>query len=281
MAACWRTLAEMMFAGGCGVTVLLDDLVALFPPRPMGEGSGVRAEESLAALFAEELGAVLQVRARGSRNAVLGRFWPPSGLGECSHVIGAPNGAGSADPALTPAKPRLPPARAELRRLWSETSYRLQALRDHPDCAREAFGAACDPADPGLSVAAELRSRRGCGGAARRHSARGRRVAILREQGVNGQVEMAAAFDRAGFAAVDVHMSDIIAGRVALADFHGFAACGGFSYGDVLGAGEGWAKSILFNARALASNSPRSSRARIVLRWASAMAVRCCPICMS
>ena len=103
--------------------------------------------------------------------------------------------------------------------------------------------------------------------------ARGRSIAILREQGVNGQMEMAAAFDRAGFAAVDVHMSDIIAGRMTLAGFKGFAACGGFSYGDVLGAGEGWAKSILFNARAR-DEFEASSRAATPSRSAPATAAR-------
>ena len=224
------TLAEMMFAGGCGVTVLLDDL----------------AEDPLAALFAEELGAVLQVRA-ADRNTVLGLL-AAVGLGECSHVIGALNGE---DRLIlrSGGETAFSATRAELRRLWSETSYRMQALRDHPDCAREAFEAACDPAYPGLNVQLSFDPAEGLATPLVATGARPR-VAILREQGVNGQVEMAAAFDRAGFAAVDVHMSDIIAGRIALADFHGLAACGGFSYGDVLGAGEGWAKSILFNARA-------------------------------
>ncbi len=223
-------LAEMMFAGGCGVTVLLDDL----------------GEELLPALFAEELGAVVQVRAR-DRGVVLGRL-VAAGLGECSHVIGAPN---AQDRLILrhAGETVFTASRAELRRLWSETSYRLQALRDHPDCAREAFDAACDPADPGLSARLSFDPAEDVVAPFIANGARPR-MAILREQGVNGQIEMAAAFDRAGFAAVDVHMSDIMAGRVSLADFHGLVACGGFSYGDVLGAGEGWAKSILFNARA-------------------------------
>ena len=224
-------LVEMMFASGCGVTALLDDLD--------GEGP-------LAALFAEELGAVLQVRAR-DRRAVLARL-AAVGLGECSHVIGAPN---SEDRLIVrhAGETLFAASRAELRRLWSETSYRMQALRDHPDCAGEAFTAACDPADPGLSVRLTFNPAEDIAAPFLAEGARPR-IAILREQGVNGQVEMAAAFDRAGFAAVDVHMSDLITGRIALADFHGIVACGGFSYGDVLGAGEGWAKSILFNPRA-------------------------------
>jgi phosphoribosylformylglycinamidine synthase len=142
--------------------------------------------------------------------------------------------------------------RSILRGIWSETTHVMQALRDDATCADEEQAARVDSEDPGLSAAvtatfdidedvtAPLRAR---GGARPR-------VAILREQGVNGQIEMAAAFDRAGFEAVDVHMTDLLAGSRTLADFRGLAACGGFSFGDVLGAGEGWAKSILFNPRA-------------------------------
>jgi phosphoribosylformylglycinamidine synthase len=139
-------------------------------------------------------------------------------------------------------------SRAELQTTWSEVSYRMQALRDNPDCARQQFERIADDSDPGLH--AELSFDVNADVTAAFVSARRPKVAILREQGVNGHVEMAAAFDRAGFAGIDVHMSDIIAGRVSLADFTGLVACGGFSYGDVLGAGGGWAKSILFNARA-------------------------------
>ena len=224
------TLAEMMFAGGCGVTALLDDL---------GEGL-------LETLFAEELGAVVQVRA-ADRERVLARL-AAAGLGECSHVIGAPNDQDRLVLRFA-GEIAFAASRAELRRLWSETGYQLQALRDHPDCAREAFEAACDPADPGLTVRLTFDPAEDIAAPFLANGARPR-IAILREQGVNGQVEMAAAFDRAGFAAVDVHTSDISAGRITLADFHGIAACGGFSYGDVLGAGEGWAKSILFDPRA-------------------------------
>ena len=222
-------LAEMMFAGGCGVTVLLDDL----------------GEEPLAALFAEELGAVIQVRV-ADRARVLNRLIA-AGLGECSHVIGTLN---VEDQLILryAGETAFAASRVELRRLWSETSYQMQALRDHPECAREAFETVCDPADPGLNVRLTFNPAEDIAAPFLANGA-WPRIAILREQGVNGQVEMAAAFDRAGFAAVDVHMSDLIAGRVTLADFHGFAACGGFSYGDVLGAGEGWAKSILFNPR--------------------------------
>ena len=164
-----------------------------------------------------------------------------------------------------------------LQRIWSETTYQMQKLRDNPTCAQQEYDRLLDAADPGLHVKLTYdenesplpnpspEGRRAMlpyhtGGGTEgggdflanylsiKHSRP--KIAILREQGVNGQVEMAAAFDRTGFATVDVHMSDIISGRVKLADFKGVAACGGFSYGDVLGAGEGWAKSILFNTRA-------------------------------
>src|SRR6185295_4426675 len=139
--------------------------------------------------------------------------------------------------------------RADLQRAWSETTWRMQQLRDHPQCARQEYDRLLDEGDPGLHAALTYDP---SGDVAAPYVSRGSRprVAILREQGVNGQVEMAAAFDRAGFATVDVHMTDIIAGRRDLKEFRGLAAGGGFSYGDVLGAGEGWAKSILYNARA-------------------------------
>ncbi|HLF96415.1 MAG TPA: phosphoribosylformylglycinamidine synthase subunit PurQ, partial [Methylococcaceae bacterium] len=139
-------------------------------------------------------------------------------------------------------------SRARLQRLWAETSCRMQALRDNPDCARQAFDALLDEHDPGLHVQLTYDAQEDA--AAPYLNLSRPKIAILREQGVNGHVEMAAAFDRAGFAAVDVHMSDLIAGRITLEDFKGLAACGGFSYGDVLGAGGGWAKSILFNPKA-------------------------------
>jgi phosphoribosylformylglycinamidine synthase len=139
--------------------------------------------------------------------------------------------------------------RVDLHRAWSETTYRMQKLRDNPQCAQQEYDRLLDTDDPGLNVQLNFDINADIcapyiGGGIRPP------IAILREQGVNGHVEMAAAFDRAGFAATDVHMSDIIAGRVSLRDYKGFVACGGFSYGDVLGAGRGWAKSILFNSRA-------------------------------
>ncbi len=224
------TLCEMMFAGGVGLSIELDAL----GPDP------------LTALFSEELGAVIQIRA-SQHNAVLNCL-DSAGLAECSHLIGCLN---AQDRLIVRYRGEelLNETRITLRRLWSETSYRMQSLRDNPECAREAFDALLDADDPGLNVRLNFDPNEDPAAPFIATGARPR-VAILREQGVNGQVEMAAAFERAGFSAVDVHMSDIIAGRVSLREFAGLAACGGFSYGDVLGAGEGWAKSILFNHRA-------------------------------
>ncbi len=136
-----------------------------------------------------------------------------------------------------------------LQRQWAETSYQIQRLRDNAECADQEFDALLEEGNPGLSAKLSFDVNEDIAAPFIKRGVRPQ-VAVLREQGVNGQVEMAAAFDRAGFAAVDVHMSDILAGRVNLDEFKGIVACGGFSYGDVLGAGEGWAKSILFNARA-------------------------------
>jgi len=220
------TLAEMSFAGRIGLDV---DVSALGEP--------------LAALFAEELGAVLQVRS-AERDAVLVVF-RELGLAHHVHRVAVPRDdqrlVVSAD-----GRTVFDESRVELQRAWQETTWRMQSLRDHPGCAREEYDALLDESDPGLharlgfdpadDVTAPL-----IGTGTRP------RVAILREQGVNSQVEMAAAFDRAGFEAVDVHMTDILAGRRSLRAFQALAACGGFSYGDVLGAGGGWARSVLFN----------------------------------
>ncbi|PWV63333.1 phosphoribosylformylglycinamidine synthase [Plasticicumulans acidivorans] len=224
------TLAEMCFAGGCGASVLLDDL----------------GDDALAAAYAEELGAVIQVRA-SERNAVL-QTLAAAGLGACSHCIGAPNDSDRLT-LMHDGETVLDRSRSELRRMWSETSWRMQRLRDNPQCADQAYAVAGDAGDPGLSAQLSFDPDEDIAAPMIARGARPR-MAVLREQGVNGQIEMAAAFDRAGFAAIDVHMSDILSGRTTLADFHGLVACGGFSYGDVLGAGEGWAKSILFNSRA-------------------------------
>jgi phosphoribosylformylglycinamidine synthase len=139
--------------------------------------------------------------------------------------------------------------RSELRGIWSETTFLMQSIRDDASCAREEHAARVDASDPGQFVRASFDVNEDVAAPFIARGARPR-MGILREQGVNGQVEMAAAFDRAGFESIDVHMSDVLGGRIDLATLQGLVACGGFSYGDVLGAGEGWAKSILFNTRA-------------------------------
>ena len=247
------TLCEMAFAGRAGVTIYLDNL-AIDPAQLDVDGNeretnllaGKLADRILGVLFNEELGAVLQI-AKGERTAVMGAL-REAGLSPHSQVIGHPNADGLVR-IIVNGKPVLSEARVDLHRAWSSVTHHIQNLRDNPQCADEEYDRILDVKDPGISpkltydIAQDI---------AAPFIAKGvrPRVAVLREQGVNGQVEMAACFDRAGFTAVDVHMSDIIAGRVSLAGFKGFAACGGFSYGDVLGAGEGWAKSVLFNARA-------------------------------
>jgi len=223
------TLCEMAFAGRCAVEI---DVAGL-------------GGDPVAALFAEELGVVVQVR-ECDVDQVIERL-SQVGLGGCSHRLGSVR-AGDRVRILCAGEALLDSARSALHKAWSETTWQMQRLRDTPACADEEHARVDAADDPGLNVALtfdpadDIVAAQVAGGARPR-------VAILREQGVNGQVEMAAAFDRAGFTAVDVHMSDLHAGRIDLADFDGLAACGGFSYGDVLGAGEGWAKSILFNNR--------------------------------
>ncbi|WP_200236487.1 phosphoribosylformylglycinamidine synthase [Thiohalocapsa halophila] len=231
------TLAEMAFAGRCGVDV---DLALL----PTG-GDGPPEREPLAALLSEELGTVLQIR-RSERAAVLDCL-AAQGLSDCAAVIGRPTALARVVIRHGIHTP-LDASRAELQRLWAETSWRMQRLRDNPDCADEEH-ARIDADDPGLHAAPAFEPADDIAAPFIKTGARPK-LAVLREQGVNGQLEMAAAFHRAGFDCIDVHMSDIIEGRRDLADFKGLAACGGFSYGDVLGAGEGWAKTILFNTRA-------------------------------
>jgi len=246
----FATVCEMAFAGHCGVTLNLDAVAfdALTEDvdgfRRAGEEqlSGRVREQVLQCLFAEELGVVMQVRAR-DRTRVMDAL-RAHGLGDVSHLIGTLNDRDEIRFTRN-ARALFAAPRVELQRAWSETTYLMQKLRDNPACAQEEYDRILDAADPGLSVQLTFDPRQAVA-----HAGARPRIAILREQGVNGQVEMAAAFDRAGFEAVDVHMSDLVAGRVTLESFKGFAACGGFSYGDVLGGGQGWAKSILFNARA-------------------------------
>ncbi|OGO90131.1 MAG: phosphoribosylformylglycinamidine synthase [Coxiella sp. RIFCSPHIGHO2_12_FULL_42_15] len=219
------TIAEMMFAGHCGVTMSLDAL----GPEPM------------ASLFSEELGAVIQVKT-SDVDAVL-TILQSYGLRNYSHVIGTVN---ATDELKIDFQQQCfyKNSRAVLQALWSETSYKIQALRDHAQCAEQEFQLIHDKNNTGLSEHVNFDYPRVLLAI---HPGVKPRVAILREQGVNGHIEMAAAFDRVGFTSVDVHMSDLIAGRVDLSQFKGLAACGGFSYGDVLGAGRGWAQSILLH----------------------------------
>ena len=227
------TVLEMAFAGHCGLDICLDPLAGA-------------SDELAAVLFNEELGAVIQVR-QDDTEEILSQF-SAAGLGDCVAVLGQPvNGEDVtirfADAVVFSAERRL------LQRDWSQTSYRLQRLRDNVRCADQEFEGLLDENNPGLSAKLSFDVNQDIAAPYIKTGVRPS-IAILREQGVNGQVEMAAAFDRAGFAAVDVHMSDILSGRVSLEQFKGLVACGGFSYGDVLGAGEGWAKSVLFNSRA-------------------------------
>jgi phosphoribosylformylglycinamidine synthase len=198
-------------------------------------------------LFNEELGAVLQVQK--SALPKVKAVFAAHGLADAGHAIGHL----STDDRIhvTRGGERLFEAgRAELRALWSETTHCMQRLRDDPTCADQEHELRLNPSDPGLSAELSFDPNDDIAKGVRVEAIPRPKVAILREQGVNGQVEMAAAFDRAGFDAIDVHMTDILSGKLQLSSFRGLAACGGFSYGDVLGAGEGWAKSILFNPRA-------------------------------
>ncbi|WP_111643083.1 phosphoribosylformylglycinamidine synthase [Marinimicrobium alkaliphilum] len=223
----FTTLAEMAFAGHCGLDI---DITGL-------------GEDPLAVLFSEEPGAVLQVASEHTR-VVLERF---EQAGLMAKTIGAPNDEDwlhiNKDGEMI-----FDQSRVILQTLWTETSYQMQSLRDNPECAQQEFDRLLSR-DPGLSASLSFDPQDDVAAPYINTGARPS-IAVLREQGVNGHVEMAAAFDRAGFQAQDVHMSDVLSGRVSLADFKGLVACGGFSYGDVLGAGEGWAKTVLYNARA-------------------------------
>ncbi|MBA1272108.1 phosphoribosylformylglycinamidine synthase [Stutzerimonas azotifigens] len=227
------TALEMAFAGHCGLDLNLD-------------GIAHDAEEIPAILFNEELGALIQVR-QDDTEVILAQF-SAAGLGDCVSVIGRPINNGRVVVRYNGAD-IFTGDRRLLQRQWSETSYQVQRLRDNAECADEEFDLLLDEENPGLHAKLSFDVNQDIAAPYIKKGLRPK-VAILREQGVNGQSEMAAAFDRAGFASVDVHMSDILAGRIELESFKGLVACGGFSYGDVLGAGEGWAKSILFNSRA-------------------------------
>jgi phosphoribosylformylglycinamidine synthase len=228
------TVVEMAFAGHVGIDVDL----------PVSQISNLNAQlDSFAQLFSEELGAVIQVRAADldSVNATLRAH----GLDSATTRIGTLN----ADHALRICQGGTVLFEENLfalRAIWSDVTRRIAALRDNPACAEQEFRLKLDPKNPGIRPRLTFATEPLAASKARP------KVAILREQGVNGQIEMGAATTRAGFTAVDVHMTDILTGRISLKDFRGLIACGGFSYGDVLGAGEGWAKSVLFNERARA-----------------------------
>ncbi|KAK7448758.1 phosphoribosylformylglycinamidine synthase [Stygiomarasmius scandens] len=226
----FTTLAEMAFAGHVGVEISLDALQG--------------AADPVATLFNEELGAVVQVRQ--SDLAKLMSAFVDAGFPSTSiHVIGRVRD--SADQSFTVihnSEVIYSSTRRELQKAWAETSFKMQSLRDNPISAQEEFDLISDDTHSGLFYDLTFTP------SPSRSLFRRPKVAILREQGVNGQIEMAWSFTAAGFDAVDVHMSDILSGTVSLADFRGIAACGGFSYGDVLGAGKGWAHSVLLNDRA-------------------------------
>jgi len=246
----WASACEMAFASACGLSLNIDVLcvdpdaedAGDFRIRP-AQLQARRADAVFKALFSEEPGCLMQIR-RAQRAEAMATL-RNAGLGSCSHVIGAPNDRDLLD-VWFDGKPVLAHPRGMLLKAWSEVSWRMARLRDNSRCADAEYESLerRSPLSMALSFAADE-------DVAAPYIASGRRprVAILREQGVNSQYEMAAAFDRAGFQAVDLHMSDLLAGRVSLADFQVLAACGGFSYGDVLGGGGGWAKTILFNSR--------------------------------
>jgi phosphoribosylformylglycinamidine synthase len=231
------TLCEMAFAGHAGLTI--DAVAVLETSGRVGSGAALTA-----GLFTEELGAVLQVRETEASVVIetLSRY------GVAARIVARPDGEDRIA-LVRDGRVLYERSRAELHRIWSETTWQLQSARDNPGCALQEYDRILDRDDPGLSVRLTFDP---ADDVAAPFVARGVHppIAILRDQGVNGEVEMAAAFDRAGFEAHDVHMSDVIAGRVSLSEFRGLAACGGFSFGDVLGGGEGWAKSALYNARA-------------------------------
>lgn len=228
------TLCEMAFAGHTGLEINLTGL-----------------GDTLPVLFNEELGAVIQVRHCDVEDALA--ILREQDLSHSSHVIGSLRDDQQIIVNVNNTQV-IKKSRINLQRFWAETSYQMQNLRDNPECAKQEFDALLDENDPGLHVNLSFDASEHIA-ASLIVSGDRPKVAILREQGVNGQIEMAASFDHAGFTAIDVHMSDVLEGRIDLADFKGLVACGGFSYGDVLGAGRGWASTILHNDRARAQFS--------------------------
>jgi phosphoribosylformylglycinamidine synthase len=226
------TVTEMAFAGHCGVNVQMEELLS-------------SDQDAVRVLFSEEAGAVIQIR-HVQQTAVL-QMIEQHGLSDCTRMVGTLNSRDELR-ILHGGKLLFEASRVSLQRLWAQTSYEIQAMRDNPACAREEFDTLLDAGDPGLHARLSFDVNADITAPYVNLGVRPK-VAVLREQGVNGQVEMAAAFDRARFDAVDVHMTDVLSGRIKLDQFNALVACGGFSYGDVLGAGGGWAKSILHNER--------------------------------
>ena len=249
----YATLCEMAFAGHVGVSVNLDILTMEGEHASdwgdsknwAGQVAERRNDLTLRALFSEELGAVIQVR-HEQRSEVMDVLRSYN-LGACSHIIGKLNERDVVE-FMRDAKVIYSVARNELQRAWSETSWRIARLRDNPACADSEYDRLLDKDDPGMQPRITFDQNEDV---AAPYIAKGVRpkVAILREQGVNSHVETAYVMHKSGFDAIDVHMSDLIAGRARLDDFAGLIAVGGFSYGDVLGAGEGWAKTILYNEK--------------------------------
>lgn len=248
----FATLCEMAFAGRAGLAINLDILTMESEHAAdwgdaknwAGQVAERRNEATLRALFSEELGAVIQVRT-AQRSEVMDVLRAHH-LGACSHIIGKVNAEDRID-FMRDAKQIYSETRSSLHRVWSKTSWQIARLRDNPACADAEYARIADVNDPGMQPKLSFDAQQDIAAPFINSGVRPK-VAILREQGVNSHIETAYAMHKAGFTAVDVHMSDLISGRARLADFKGLIAVGGFSYGDVLGAGEGWAKTILFNA---------------------------------
>ncbi|MBI1840818.1 MAG: phosphoribosylformylglycinamidine synthase [Verrucomicrobia bacterium] len=235
----WAAACEMAFAGNRGVSLHLDGMLAGSSP-----GGSSRDLSVFEALFTEELGVIVQAPTRETESALatLRRH----GLGSLAHIIGSPNDRGVVEVARAGRTLLSFPLR-QLHRAWDEVSWRIARLRDNPDCADSEHDSKGRADDPGLHVHLTFDPAQDIVAPFIRSGVPRPKLAILREQGVNSQVEMSYATAKAGFEAYDVHMTDLQSGRIALNQFQGFIACGGFTYGDTLGAGEGWARSILFN----------------------------------
>ena len=219
------TLLEMAFASHTGLTI--------------------KTDASIESLFNEELGCVIQVKSE-NKHAVADAL-KAAGIASCTHSIAMLNNSDSIE-IITNNQTIYCEPRSSLQALWSTTSYEIAKLRDNPECAQQEFDAMSQSTD-GIKIDLNFDLNQSIVSPYIKTNIKPK-IAILREQGVNGQVEMGAAFDKAQFEAIDVHMSDILSGRLSLDEFKGLVACGGFSYGDVLGAGRGWASSILYNASA-------------------------------